>query len=174
MFGVALAGAAVAGLYGMLHDQVTYSLSPEYFTRMKFDQFAKADFGFPDRIFVAEIGFLATWWVGLIVGWFIARIALPAWPRPIAVRRMIIAFTIMMSCAVVAGIAGFFIGGRPDAALAWEQVCQSLGVRDARAFAQVAYIHNASYVGGLLGVAAAFLYLVHQKRRSGFREPTFQ
>src|ERR1035441_9525373 len=54
------AGAAVlAGLYGIAHDQLTYSISPEYFTRLKFPQFHHADFGLPARVFVAEIGFLA-------------------------------------------------------------------------------------------------------------------
>ena len=74
MLGYAAAGSLLVGLYGIVHDQVTYSISPEYFTRLKFAQFSYADFGLPNRVFVAEIGFLATWWVGLIAGWFIARI----------------------------------------------------------------------------------------------------
>ncbi len=74
---LALAGMGIAGIFGILHDQITYTISPEYFTRMKFDQFSYADFGYPPRIFVAEIGFLATWWVGLIAAWFLARVALP-------------------------------------------------------------------------------------------------
>jgi hypothetical protein len=60
----AMLGALIAGPYGVAHDQVTYSISPEYFTRLKFQQFEYANFGFPPRFFVAEIGFLATWWVG--------------------------------------------------------------------------------------------------------------
>src|ERR1043166_5997270 len=59
MLGYALLGALLAGTYGVVHDQVTYSISAEYFTRLKFSQFQRADFGFPPRVFVAEIGFLA-------------------------------------------------------------------------------------------------------------------
>jgi len=70
MLGYAVLGALIAGCYGVLHDQITYSISAEYFTRLKFLQFHYADFRFPARVFVAEIGFLATWWVGLIAGWF--------------------------------------------------------------------------------------------------------
>ena len=81
MLGYALVGAALAGLYGIIHDQITYSISSEYFTRLKFAQFRWADFGLPARIFVAEIGFLATWWVGFFAGWFIARISVPAFSR---------------------------------------------------------------------------------------------
>ena len=57
MLGIAFLGAIVGGLYGILHDQITYSISPEYFTRLKFFQFHYADFGLPPRYFVAEIGF---------------------------------------------------------------------------------------------------------------------
>ena len=59
MCGVALIGAVIAGVYGVLHDQITYAISPEYFTHMKFKQFHYADVGLGDRVFVATIGFLA-------------------------------------------------------------------------------------------------------------------
>ncbi|MCU0874407.1 MAG: hypothetical protein MUE50_18895 [Pirellulaceae bacterium] len=81
MLGYAVLGAIVAGVYGILHDQVSYSISQEYFTRLKFLQFRYADFGWSQRVFVAEIGFLATWWVGFFAAWFIARVTVPAFPR---------------------------------------------------------------------------------------------
>ena len=70
-------GALIAGIYGIIHDQITYRLSESYFTEFKFHQFASNDprslftpnFAYADRIFVAVIGFLATWWVGLFAGW---------------------------------------------------------------------------------------------------------
>jgi hypothetical protein len=46
---MAVAGALVSGCYGMIHDQLTYAISPEYFTHFKFDQFRAADFGMHDR-----------------------------------------------------------------------------------------------------------------------------
>ena len=66
MLGYAALGSLFAGAYGVLHDQVTYSICPEYFTRLKFSQFNFANFGLSPRIFVAEIGFLATCWVGFV------------------------------------------------------------------------------------------------------------
>src|SRR5258708_13514776 len=72
-FGVFLSSIIIsvvfAGLYGMLNDQVTYTISPEYFTKFKYLQFCvkPQEFG-GDRRAVAAIGFLATWWMGLIVG----------------------------------------------------------------------------------------------------------
>ena len=47
MLGCAALGAVLAGLYGVVHDELTYSISPEYFTRMKFAQ--RAATGLPPR-----------------------------------------------------------------------------------------------------------------------------
>jgi len=35
MLAIACVGAVVAGGYGILHDQVIYTISPEYFPRLK-------------------------------------------------------------------------------------------------------------------------------------------
>ena len=76
MIRITALSAIMAGCYGMLHDQVSYTISPEYFTKMKFHQFAWADIGWPPRVFASVIGFLASWWVGLIGGWLLARLGL--------------------------------------------------------------------------------------------------
>ena len=64
----------LAGIYGIIHDQITYSISPEYFTKFKYQQFGfdPAWFG-GHRQTVAVIGFLATWWMG-IIHWHFIRI----------------------------------------------------------------------------------------------------
>ena len=64
MFAAGFVGALVAGVYGILHDKDTFSNSPEYFTRFKFEQFRWVDLGLPEWVFVAEMSFLATWWGG--------------------------------------------------------------------------------------------------------------
>jgi hypothetical protein len=63
----------IAGLYGSIHDQLTYTISPEYYTKFKFYQFGLYDIGneahLPHpRTAVAVVGFLATWWMGLPIG----------------------------------------------------------------------------------------------------------
>ena len=61
----------LAAFYGAIHDQVTFSISPEYFTVFKFDQFGFLEWGNQNpRMTTALIGVLATWWVGLYIGIF--------------------------------------------------------------------------------------------------------
>jgi len=165
MLGIPMVGALVGGIYGILHDQVTYSISPEYFTKLKFNQFHYANFGFPTRILVSEIGFLATWWVGFLSAWFMARIAVPVWPLQIAFQRCLRGFLIIFVSGFTAAAIGYFLGllHSPDYSY-WVDFCNSLGVSDIPNFVRVAYIHNASYIGGLLGLIFAILYLLRLKK----------
>src|SRR6516162_3933246 len=64
------AAMLVAGLFGAFHDQISYSVSSEYFTRFKFIQFRLLDTDLPERIRVAEVGFRASWWMGIPLGIF--------------------------------------------------------------------------------------------------------
>ena len=153
---LAFTGAVLAGLFGILHDQITYTISPEYFKRMKFDQFRAADFGLPPRGRVALIGFLGTWWVGLIGAWFLARVAVRKWRRP--GKPVMKALLGIIAIAVVFGIAGYFAGPaflRNRAG--WPDALAGMGVTDAQAFHRVAAIHLGSYVGALLSWLAMLI-----------------
>lgn len=156
----AVVGAIVAGCYGIVHDQITYGISEEYFTKLKFTQFHYANFGFPRRIFVCEIGFLATWWVGLFAGWFIGRVAVPKFDRQQLARHCGKAFAIMFGIAVIGTLSGYLLGLMHGSDYSsWESITYQLGVNDVPAFVRVAYIHNASYAGGLIGLIAAVIYV---------------
>lgn len=160
---LALTGALIAGSFGIAHDQITYTISPEYFTRMKFDQFRTADFGFPSRVFVAEIGFLATWWVGLIAAWFLARIALPKFHSP--EKRVLLAMAVIVGITLLFAVIGYFVGpslfgNRPD----WRDALDSLGVADITAFNRVAAIHLGSYAGAFLGWIAMMVKFARCQR----------
>ncbi|MCB1207456.1 MAG: hypothetical protein KDN18_24610 [Verrucomicrobiae bacterium] len=164
-----LAGALLAGVYGVAHDQVTYSLGPEYFTCLKFDQFAwaKPGWGGP-RLFAGEIGFLATWWVGALVAWILVRVSLWHGERIPPVRIMGRAFVIVFVISAFSGLGGWLWGRWRETTgyhEGWHELMRSLGVSDANAFMSVAYIHNASYLGGMLGMLGGLVYLARYRQR---------
>ena len=168
MIVVGLVGAVIAGIYGICHDQLTYSIGPEYFTKLKFEQFRYADFGFSERVLVGEIGFLASWWVGFVIAWILARRLIPGQPRSVAYRQIAKGFGIVFGCGLAFGIFGFVYGiwrGPEGDYLDWEFATRHLGLSEIWPFARVAYIHNASYLGGLVGMIAALIFVRPTNRR---------
>jgi len=158
MLAIAALGALLAGLYGILHDQLTYTLSPEYFTKLKFRQFAWADLGLPRRVFVAEIGLLASWWVGLIGGWLLARAGAAQLPPhirwPLVARSFALVALITLTAGPIGWLCGTAVAGSTSLA-GWQVAQESLGLADLPSFVVVAHIHNATYLGAALGILVA-------------------
>lgn len=155
---IAFCGGVIAGLYGIVHDQITYSISPEYFTKLKFDQFRYADFGLGDRVFASTIGFLATWWIGCMVAWFLARRLVAHQPRDQALRQIRNGILCIVAFSLVFGFAGYGYGlwRGPDADYSsWTWAFRELNITETWAFVRVAYIHNAGYLGGFIGAIVA-------------------
>ena len=162
MIRVSLLGALLSGIYGAAHDQVSYSISEEYFTKLKFQQFGYVDFGFPPRVFAAEVGFLASWWVGMIIAWLLARLGLTELAPPVRRTTTAIAFSIVFLFALVAGACGLLLGiarSRSDDLSSWDSWARVLQLDDLPNFVIVAYLHNGSYLGGLLGFIVAAVYV---------------
>lgn len=160
LFGVF--GAVIAGIYGILHNQITFTLGYEYFTEFKFHQFHYLDKSQPERLVVAEIGFLATWWVGFFAGWFMGRITVPHLPLRIAAAQSLRGVLIMILTAVLFACAAYFIAptvNEDPRMQHWEALLMPNDVIDSVAFVQVGYIHNASYLGGLVGLILALVWL---------------
>jgi hypothetical protein len=175
MIRLSLLGALLAGIYGAAHDQVSYSISEEYFTKLKFHQFWYANFGFPPRVFAAEVGFLASWWVGMIVAWFLARLGLTELPSPQWQATTVVAFSIVLVFALVTGACGLLLGfarSHGEDLSSWALFERTLQLTNLPRFVIVAYLHNGSYLGGLVGfiIAAVFVHVRVKKYRRAERQ----
>jgi hypothetical protein len=110
-------------------------------------------------VYAGQIGFMATWWVGLIAGWFLARLTVPHVPRELAVRWCRQAFGGVVVVALVAGLVGAAAGWWQTTQGGdlgeWQTFARGYGVHDVPAFTRAAYIHNGSYLGALLGLVGA-------------------
>jgi len=110
---------------------------------------------------------MATWWVGFFAAWFIARVTVPALPRATAFRLSLRGFAIVFGFAFAAAVVGYLLGLRHGADYStWEYFAATLRVEDLPSFVRVAYIHNASYLGGFIGLVAAVIY-VRRIRNAG-------
>lgn len=152
--GMAVVGALLAGVFGVVHDQVSFTVGPEYYERMKFDQFAYADIGQTGRWLVAQIGVMATWWVGFLGGWFLARVGGGERGWKDYLRSLI---WVMAGAGCASGL-GAWIGPRWfGRSQEWSDTLLIHGVTDAERFNRVAGMHTGAYVGALLALVLVML-----------------
>lgn len=156
----------IGGLYGIVHDQFTYTISPEYYTKFKFYQFGlweeRQYMEEGHRLNVAAVGFMATWWMGVPIGIIIGALGL----IQTNARRMLavsfLALGIVIVLAMLTGLAGLCVGYAFEDAAGWWLPENLIHKRD---FIAVGSMHNYSYLGGLAGLAAGIFYSVHRKRK---------
>lgn len=159
----------IAGIYGILHDQLTYTISHEYYTKFKFYQFGLVDIGneaiLPNpRLSVAAIGFMATWWTGLLIGpvmGFTGLIQKNGKAMLYAISRAIFVTLIITA---ITGLVGLCYG--------WLYLSK-IGVNwylpdnliDKANFITVGSMHNFSYLGGVIGLLSGVVYQFMYKKR---------
>jgi hypothetical protein len=164
----------LAGLYGILHDQLTYSISPEYYTKFKFYQFGFMDSGdeaiFPNpRIEVSAVGLLATWWMGIPIGIILGLTGLihNSWRTMFKITFKAFLLTILI--AFTTGLIGLAYGQiylihKPRSEFANWFLPDNL--IDFESFIEVGSMHNFSYIGGLTGLIGGLAYTVTQWRKT--------
>lgn len=159
----------IGGLYGILHDQLTYTISPEYYTKFKFYQFGLMDLGneaiFPNpRIEVSVVGFMATWWMGLPIGLILGLVGLVHKNNKQMFRATIGAIVVTVIVAFATGLIGLAYGKLylADTGVNWWLPDNLI---DKKNFIAVGSMHNFSYLGGLTGVIAGTIYSIRRKRK---------
>lgn len=166
-----VAGFLIAGLYGVLHDQLSYSVSPEYFTRLKFTQFHIP----PDlhnRLGAGLVGWKATWWMGLPIGAVVIPTGLIIKGAKKYFVQTLRAFLLVAATAFIIGVGALgisYLTIQPDTLSpdCWHPE----GVIDVVNFARVGCMHNFSYLGGLIGIISGVSHLFAQKKNEKTAPP---
>jgi energy-converting hydrogenase Eha subunit A len=161
--------AVVAAVYGILHDQISYSFSSEYFTQLKFKQFGISWAYLHPRLGAAYVGALAIWWMGVLVFVVLGLFGLMFKAPKEMAFSLSKSFVIVMLVALVTGLAGLVYGYYDinGATIAENMQWVRSGVTDPVQFVRVGYMHNASYLGGVTGLIAGVAYLVAAKLNFG-------
>lgn len=150
-----LASILLASIFGIIHDQITYTISPEYYTKFKFVQFDLVDLNrklqLEHRFLVTLVGIFATWWTGLIIGAMLGFIGLFTPTIRQAIRMTFQNLMIIFLTTAFFSVLGFVFAKvfPPEILYEW---FESYSITDSKSFMTVGYIHNASYIGGLVGL----------------------
>lgn len=159
----------ISGFYGIIHDQLTYTISPEYYTKFKFQQFGLSDNEveaiFPNpRFQVSIVGVLATWWVGVPIGLILGLVGLfhANGERMFQVTIRAIVLTIIIT--FITGLVGLLYGKLvlAETGVSWWLPDNLIHRAD---FIAVGSMHNFSYLGGLIGLILAVFYSLKVRRK---------
>jgi hypothetical protein len=169
-----LAAVLAAGAFGALHDQISYTVSPEYYTKFKFLQFDLLDDAVPERARAAQVGFLATWWMGIPLGLLIGTAGFIHPDVPQMRRALFWSLLVAVAFTLAYALGGLVYGifQTADFKLAsYEGWFIPQGLEQPRRFLCVGYMHNAAYAGGELAVPVAWafhLFVFRKQRRKAY------
>ena len=146
---IALAvGAAIA--YGMVHDQITIRVCPEYFTVAHPHIFRTGSL----TLIALGWGVVATWWAGLAAGVALALAARVGSAQKFTWRQLVrpalVLLVVMGVCATLAGFVGHWMAatGKISSVQAWGLL---LPVEKQPAFMADVFTHAISYLVGGVG-----------------------
>jgi hypothetical protein len=160
------AGCLLAGLYGAVLDEISYTVSHDYFGAFKFDQF-----GIPEvlrgRLGASSVGWHASWRMGIYIGVPALLVALIFPGSKDYLRQALIAFAVVMATGLVVGLGGLMVATCTitEANAPW--FCVPERVTDPVAFQRAGMMYNRSYLGGALGILTAWAYLIVARFRLG-------
>lgn len=155
----------LAGTYGVIHNQISYTVSPEYFTQFKFHQFGMPDY-FPDRMGAAMVGWSAAWWMGIVIGIILIPFGLVMRGTATYFWGMIQAFGIVALTTLGVGLVALAVAFvLIDADTVGEIVRYQNEIVDDTSFARAGMMHNFSYLGGLVGIITGGFSIFLKRRR---------
>jgi hypothetical protein len=166
---IVILAVAVAGLYGIVHDQISYTVAPEYFTKFKFRQFGFVDSALPDRVRASMVGFLASWWMGIPIGVLVGAAGfIHPGPRQM-LRASLWSLLVTVTFTLLFGLGGLLYGYAQTTNI---DVAEYGGwfipddVTDTRRFLCAGYMHNSSYLGGVLAIFVAWAFHIVVRLRT--------
>lgn len=157
---IVLLAIVAAVLYGLVHDQITIRICPEYFTVfhpriMDTDNLTLIALGW---------GVVATWWMGAGIG---SALGLSArwgtWPKQtwaMLLPSVALLLAMMAICAVLGGIAGYHSEGVPTF------VAEEIPVSMYRRFMADWGAHIASYASGFFGGVGVCVVTLFRRYRA--------
>jgi hypothetical protein len=163
---IALAMAAAIG-YGVVHDQITIRVCPEYFTVAHPHIFNTGSL----TLIALGWGVVATWWAGLAAGIALALAARVGSPEKLTWRRLVrpalVLLLVMGVCATLAGFTGHWMAatGKISSVQAWGSM---LPAEEQAAFMADVFTHAISYLVG--GVGSLIIALAIAWQRYAARE----
>jgi hypothetical protein len=167
---VLLLSIVISSTYAIVYDIISYRFCPEFYTKFKF-----VEYGVPMSTIklspwplkaIVHVAFMASWWMGLIIGSILGFTALPLPSIKIMLTAILKAMGITVAITFITGLCGlaygwYFLKGTRSEGLFY---LPADVVRTHR-FMMCMGMHNFSYVGAVLGMLASSIYIIRKKQK---------
>ncbi len=154
-----LAAILLASLYGAVYEQITYSVSNEFFTKMRFQKYGIEN-ATNERWEAAIIGIKNTWGVGLALGIFLSLSGLLHSDNKKMILVTAQSFLIALFTSFIFGMIALLFS-QPSI-----DVVTEINVENKAAFNKVLSMNNYSYVGAVIGMFIGLGWQVFKTHRS--------
>ncbi len=154
-----------AGVYGIIYDQISYSVSPEFFEKLRFpeDGYHVSSRLHP-RLKAAYAGWTNTWPVGLVLGGILSLAGLMHHNLRRMLTTTLLSFFFTLAISFMFGMVGLYMGstewGNDDA-----YVNLRADLHDPTHFKMVQNMQNFSYVGALTGIFVGLFFHLYQRNK---------
>jgi len=160
-----LFACVIAGAYGALHDQISYTIAPSYYHDFKFIQFA-IDPALQNRLGASIVGWKASWWMGVLIGLpiYVAGLFVRGngefWRQYLRAAMLVVAIALLIGLGALALSFVLIDGHHVPASFAGRPI------DDPVAFARVGMMHNFSYIGGFVGLICGVVQMILAARKA--------
>jgi len=156
-----VAAIGCAGLFGILHNQISYTVAPEYFTKFKFAQFGLVDTPLPERVKAGIVGLRASWWMGIPIGMLLGAMGFIHRNHCRMFKISLWSLVVAVGFTLVFGLGGLLYGYAQTRTI---NLAEYRGwylpenVSNWRQFLCAGYMHNSSYVGGMASIPVGWAF----------------
>lgn len=162
-FALLALGVLAAAIFGAAHNQLSFTMGPDYFHVLKFPQFGIAE-GMADRMGAALVGVQASWWMGALIGlpaFLFGLFAVGDARAYLGAGIGAIGLVILLatSFAAIGLVAGMVLAGHPLL-----DIMPIPAGANALDIQRAGLMHEASYLGGALGGVLAFWPMMRARR----------
>lgn len=154
----------IASLFGAMHNQISYSVSSEFFTDFLFGNFGTNEWNLKnERLEASIIGIIGSYWFGLILGiiYVIIFLFMKTENNLKYIKNAIlinIGFAFLGSFIAYL-IAKFFVSYENSG------VFIDFGTQNPQNYLEAAFMHTGSYIGGIAGIVAGIIYLLKSNQK---------
>ena len=154
----------LASIFGAIHNQISYSVSSEFFQSFLFGNFGTGDWNINNhRIEASIVGILGSYWVGLILG-IIYLIIFLFIDTNNNFKYIFKALLINLLLSLIGSILGYLVA-HFFVSIESSDIRMDFGVNHPQNYIEAAYMHEGSYYGGILGLLFGVAYLISQNNK---------